>query len=342
MHLFACGTDGVVRNCIKRQALPLPFLTRTRTQFRNLSQTAAKMTPIITLEEHVSPCHRPYPTQTFTMLTRAQYINAEVAAKSGTDYSLFPEQLVSKLGALGQTRIDDMDASNISMQILSHAPIDASLSQSIEANDQLAFAISKNPTRLAGFALLPMAEPEASADELTRCVKEMGFVGALLDNHLDGVFYDDEKFWPVFAKAEELDVPLYLHPTFASERMMEGYRGNYGEKEALALSAFGWGWHSETALHVLKLFAAGLFDRFPKLKIVIGHVSRAASFPFQYPAPNTLTRWANSSPSNSTASSRSPNAGTTPAGDCKKSGTPTSTSPPRACSPYLLSPACCR
>lgn len=111
-------------------------------------------------------------------------------------------------------------------------------------------------------------------------MKDLGFVGALLDNHLHGKFYDDVKFWPIFEMAEKLDVPIYLHPTFASEDMMGRYRGNYDEGAALALSAFGWGWHVETGLHFLRLYCAGLFDKFPKLKIVIGHMGEL--LPFQY------------------------------------------------------------
>jgi len=94
----------------------------------------------------------------------------------------------------------------------------------------------------------------------------------------NGQFYDDERFWSVFEKAQELNVPIYIHPTFASDSMMEHYKGNYSDSVAIALSAFGWGWHSETGLHILRLFASGLFDRFPKLKIIIGHMGELLPF----------------------------------------------------------------
>jgi predicted TIM-barrel fold metal-dependent hydrolase len=123
-----------------------------------------------------------------------------------------------------------------------------------------------------------MNEPGTAANELERCVKDHGFVGALVDNHLDGEFYDNKRFWPVFEKAEELDVAIYIHPTFASEEMMGYYKGNYDDSVAMALSAFGWAWHTETGLHILRLFASGLFDRFPKLKIVIGHMGELLPF----------------------------------------------------------------
>ena len=215
--------------------------------------------PLITLEEH--------------------YIS-KVARKAGSrdPYSSFPQHVISKLESLGDERITDLDKGDVSLQVISHAPLDASLSVCTEANDELAMAIAKNPSRLAGFAMLPVGEPTAAADELVRCVKRHKFVGALLDNHLDGQFYDHERFWPIFGKAQELDVPLYLHPTFASETMMEHYKGNYDDEVAMALSAFGWGWHTDTGLHILRLFASGLFDRYPKLKIIIGHMGELLPF----------------------------------------------------------------
>ncbi|PVH87012.1 putative metal-dependent hydrolase [Cadophora sp. DSE1049] len=218
------------------------------------------MAPFITLEEH--------------------YISRSAVKKAGADdmYVMFPPHIVSKLADLGTERIKDLEKGEVSLQVLSHGPIDASAEVCVGANDELAVAISKNPTRLAGFALLPVIDPKAAAAELDRCVTKLGFLGALVDNHIDGQFYDDERFWPIFEKAEELDVPIYIHPTFASDEMLEHYKGNYDDKIALALSAFGWGWHSETGLHILRLFSSGLFDRYPKLKIVIGHMGEMLPF----------------------------------------------------------------
>jgi len=171
-----------------------------------------------------------------------------------------------------------MDAGSVSLQIISHGPLDASSDLCREANDELATATSRHSTRLAGFAMLCMSEPEAAAKELRRCVTEHKFVGALINNHLNGTFYDDEKFWPVFAAAEKLDVPIYIHPTFASDDDANKYAGNFSSKAAFVMSSSAWGWHSETGLHVLRLWAAGLFDRFPKLKIVIGHMGEMLPF----------------------------------------------------------------
>lgn len=252
---------AILRNLFRSRFPSLEFVRplAIRPIFGHLSQRR-NMSPIITLEEH--------------------FISPSVVKASGGDevYAQFPPHIVSKLSDLGNERITDLDKGDVSLQILSHGPIEASSEVCTSANDELAAAISKNPTRLAGFALLPIGEPKAAASELSRCVTKLGFVGALIDNHYEGQFYDNEKFWPMFEKAQELDVPIYIHPTFASEELFPHYKGNYGEGVALALSAFGWGWHSETGLHVLRLFASGLFDRFPRLKIIIGHV-RSSLFP---------------------------------------------------------------
>lgn len=217
------------------------------------------MKSIITLEEHfASP----------------KVINSSVEAKA--HYAHFPDRILTKLTDLGDQRVTNLGG--VTKQVISHGPGDVDAALCAQVNDDLAAAVKANPTRLAGFAMLPMREPAAAASELERCVTSLGFVGALIENHLNGVFYDDEKFWPVFAAAERLDVPLYIHPTFASDSMGEHYKGNYPDSVALALSAFGWGWHAETGHHILRLFAAGLFDRFPRLKIVIGHMGELLPF----------------------------------------------------------------
>lgn len=217
--------------------------------------------PIITLEEH-------FVTQS------AMAASPEAQAQ----YSNFPPHLMRKLQEVGTARITDLDSGNVSLQVLSHGPGDFNAATCASINDELATSIAENPSRLAGFATLPMSEPEAAAIELKRCVQKLGFVGALIENHLKGTFYDNERFWPVFAAAQELDVPVYIHPTFASDQMEQHYQGNYHNDVGKALSAFGWGWHAETGHHILRLFAAGIFDRFPKLKIIIGHMGEMLPF----------------------------------------------------------------
>ncbi|KAL7893552.1 hypothetical protein HDV63DRAFT_387395 [Trichoderma sp. SZMC 28014] len=211
--------------------------------------------PIIALEEHFFS----------STIVKANKTASEL-------YSNFPSHLNDKLANTGEGRIQDLDKGKVSLQILSHAPGDFTRDECALGNDELAAAVRKNPGRLAGFAMLPMSDPIAASQELERCVRDLGFVGALVENHVDGVFFDDERFWCVFEKAEQLDVPIYIHPTFASDSMLKHYRGNYSDSVALAMSAFGWGWHTETGHHILRLFGSGMFDRFPKIKIIIGHM----------------------------------------------------------------------
>ncbi|KAF1346934.1 2-amino-3-carboxymuconate-6-semialdehyde decarboxylase [Delphinella strobiligena] len=214
--------------------------------------------PLVTLEEH--------------------YVSDYVRSMSKDSYKSFPPAILEKLESLGEQRLKDMDAGGVNLQITSHGPLDADINACRHANDELATACNQSKGRLGGFAMLPMVDPTAAADELSRCVKEHSFVGALINNHLKGDFYDDSKFWPVFARAEELDVPIYIHPTFAADEWMPHYKGNFPDKAAFSMSIAGWGWHSETALHVLKLWASGLFDKHPKLKIIIGHMGEMLPF----------------------------------------------------------------
>lgn len=213
--------------------------------------------PLITLEEHYLSPH----------------VRSELKTLGKNDpYDAFPPATINQLLDLGENRIKDLDAGGIRLQVISHSALDGSVTAVRAANDNLAAACKARPSRLAAFAKLPMEDPVAAAEELARCVHQHQFVGALINNHVDGTFYDEEKYWPVFACAEQLDVPIYLHPSFAADSAMPHYQGNFSDMAALAMSAFAWGWHAETGLHVLRLWASGLFDRHPKLKIIIGHM----------------------------------------------------------------------
>jgi predicted TIM-barrel fold metal-dependent hydrolase len=220
------------------------------------------------------------------------YISKLVRTSTDKDaYDAFPQTMIRKLEDLGEQRLKDMDAGKVTRQIISHGPVNASPDMCRQANDELAAACNKNSGRFSAFAMLPMAEPAAAADELTRCVKDHGFVGALINNHLNGQFYDDSRFWPVFARAEELDVPIYIHPTFAADEWMPHYKGNFSDQAAQSLSIAGWGWHSETGLHVLRLWASGLFDKHPNLKLIIGHMGEMLPYQLDRIFPMSAT-WA--------------------------------------------------
>lgn len=150
--------------------------------------------------------------------------------------------VLERLLDLGSTRLTEMQNGQIAMQVISHVPGDFSPSVCRAANDKLSTATWKNPDRLAGFAALPMHEPQKAANELERCVVSLGFVGALIDNHLDdGTYYDDERFWEVFSRAERLCVPLYLHPTYPDELSLhKEFSGNYDNVVTTTLGTAGW------------------------------------------------------------------------------------------------------
>ena len=188
--------------------------------------------------------------------------------------------IADKLADVGDLRLKFMEAGKVSFQVVSHAPGAMSPSQCRAANDQLSEAIKRNPERFAGFAVLPVSNPSACAGELTRCINDLGFVGALIDNHAeDGTYFDGEAYFPMFQAAQDLDVPIYLHPTWPTDAMVSTlYTGNFSLGASKSISSSGWGWHSDTATHVLRLFAAGLFDKLPKLKIIVGHMGEMLPF----------------------------------------------------------------
>ena len=173
-----------------------------------------------------------------------------------------------------------MNSGKVSLQIISHAPGLIGLDNCVAANDQLANAVTQSPDRFKGFAVLPVADPKASAVELRRCCTELGFVGALIDNHTAaGVYYDGSEYDVFWAEAENLGVPIYLHPTWPTDAVKEDlYSGNFSEGAGVSLGSSGWGWHSDVAVHLLRLFASGVFDRFPRVKIIIGHFGEMIPF----------------------------------------------------------------
>ena len=213
------------------------------------------MLPLIALEEHYA--------------SKSNFATNRTHEFYQTAY----HDVLEKLTTFGPGRLADMEASNTQLQVVSYTPIHLTVSESKIANNELAEGVKSNPTRFAAFAALPLCDIMAAVAELERGITELGFVGALIPNHLNGEFYDNERFWPMFRKAEELNVPIYLHPTFPSEEMINiQYRGNFSNKASAQIGMFGLGWHSQVALHLLRLFASGLFDRFPRLQVVVGHM----------------------------------------------------------------------
>src|SRR5262245_20740794 len=224
----------------------------------------------VALEEH------------FTVPALVRRISADAISRRGFAKRTAAPGRVNPLDLLpeiGATRLRSMDASGISVQVLSTSGPGANLVDGAEGvaiaremNDALAEAIARHPDRFESFAHLPIREPEAAAVELVRSVKTLGYRRTLINGLTDDPFPDDRRFESILAAAQDLDVPIYLHPHLAPQAVRELYYSNLPGTAGYVLEAAGWGWHAETAVHVLRLVLAGTLDRHPRLKLIIGHM----------------------------------------------------------------------
>jgi 5-carboxyvanillate decarboxylase len=187
-------------------------------------------------------------------------------------------QLIARLADVGEGRIRDMDATGIDVQILSLTSpgvqvFDAATANKLasDTNDQVAEAIRKHPTRFAGLAAAAPQDPKAAAKEIERGVRKLGLKGVIINSHTRGEFLDDPKFWDIFEAAEALSVPVYLHPQTPPPAMIMPY-----VERGLESAILGFG--AESGLHALAVIRSGAFDRFPKLKMVLGHGGEALPF----------------------------------------------------------------
>ena len=223
---------------------------------------------IVTLEEH--------------------FIVPNLLQKSGLNAphgAMMKPEIREGLQDLGEIRVRAMDEGHVTVQVLSAAAPGADLLKgqaginfARETNEALSRAVRAHTGRFAGFAHLPMQEPEAAADELKRAVSELGFHGALINGMTNGLFLDHASFAPILHMAEELDVPLYLHPALPPEPVRKAYYDDLPDHLGLMLSMAGFGWHIEVAIHVLRLVLSGTFKRHPRLKIIIGHMGETLPF----------------------------------------------------------------
>ena len=201
-----------------------------------------------------------------------------------------------KLESFGGARLREMDEAGIDFQIVSHsAPsvqkltdVDQAIRLSRAVNDRLHAAIGAHPTRFGGFATIPTQDPKAAADELERAVAKLGFKGAMIHGLTNGRFHDEPDFWPIYERAQELDVPVYFHPAAPSPAVIEAYYKEYMEKYPIILRA-AWGFTVETATQGLRLVLSGVFDKYPRLKVVFGHLGEGLPF-LQWRINMTLAR----------------------------------------------------
>jgi predicted TIM-barrel fold metal-dependent hydrolase len=189
-----------------------------------------------------------------------------------------------RLADLDDLRLREMDEAGIDIQVLSHAaPATQKLGANValdlarRVNDRLAAAIARHPSRFAGFAALPTADPAAAVDELARCVEALGFKGAMLHGIAHGVFLDDPRFWPIYARAEALDVPIYLHPSLPHPAVIAAYYNEY-VKEYPAITSAAWGFGVETGTLAVRMVLSGVFEKHPRLKFILGHFGEMLPF----------------------------------------------------------------
>ena len=212
------------------------------------------------------------------------YWDKELATHyAGTEAVRDPEML-NRLYDLGELRLKEMDEAGIDLQILSHgAPStqklsgDDAVALTRRVNDRLHAAVTAHPQRFAAFAALPTSDPKAAADELERTVSKLGFKGAMLHGLANGVFVDDKRFWPIFERAQALDMPIYLHPSLPLPTVMDAYYNDYAKDFPMVVRA-AWGYTVETATLAIRMVLSGVFDAYPRLKIVLGHLGETLPF----------------------------------------------------------------
>jgi 2,3-dihydroxybenzoate decarboxylase len=184
-----------------------------------------------------------------------------------------------RLGDFGESRLTAMDAAGIDMSVLSvttpgiqgEKDTATAIRLAKDMNDLLAREVQQRPQRYGGFAAVPTQDPVAAANELERAIKQLGFKGVLVNGQTNGRYLDDERFLPFWERVQELDVPLYLHP------------GDLPDSPAMyngrpELEGPVWAWTADTGAHALRLIFSGLFKRFPRLKVIVGHMGETLPF----------------------------------------------------------------
>jgi predicted TIM-barrel fold metal-dependent hydrolase len=227
----------------------------------------------ITLEEH-------YATPAFL---KGPGRELEESARSGD----FAAGLVKDLLDLGADRIAKMDEAGIDVQVVSltapgveQSEAGEAIALARDANDYVTEAVRRHAARFAGFATIPTPDPSAAVRELERCIG-VGFKGAMVNGHAGGRHLDDHFFWPIFECAEALGVPLYLHPTQPPQAVIDASYSGFSMDVTFMFANAGFGWHIETAIHALRIILGGVFDRFPRLQLILGHLGETLPFMIQ-------------------------------------------------------------
>ena len=239
---------------------------------------------IVAIEEHVHTedyvsylyARKEFPRRDFTEEGEKKLIRDWW---SPSKYRLLDPDQPNKLTDCGELRLKEMDEAGIDMQVLSLSfpgvelfePADG-IRMAKAVNNNISDIAKRYPDRFAGFAAIAPQGPEEAADELERAVKELGLKGAIINGNIQGEFLDDRKFWPIFERAEKLDVPIYIHPKMPPSDMIKPYLAYPGLASAMS------GFAAEASLHAMRLICSGVFDHYPGLKIILGHLGEAIPF----------------------------------------------------------------
>ena len=225
---------------------------------------------VIAIEEHfLTPMYREH-------VSANEYRNFYLSSRG----QQMGHDIIEQNMDLGAKRLEHMDAHGVDVQVLSFGSpgpqafgADVAIPMARDANDRLHATVKAHPSRFAGFAALPTADPRAAVEELERCVSTLGFKGAMIHGHQRGEFLDGKKYWPIWQRAEALGVPVYLHPALPHPDAVKAYFDGYEE-----LARAPWGFAVDTSCHFLRLVFAGLFDAYPRLKIILGHLGEGLPF----------------------------------------------------------------
>jgi len=229
------------------------------------------------LEKMLSIYEKRYPVS--EVIEQEKYILSDAPFLSSMSSSEGTRKMMDQLCDMGRGRLDAMDKFGIDTQVVSLVSpgvqvFEASEGRGLarEYNNRLAEVAQRNPKRFAGLACIAPQNPQEAADELVRAVRELGFKGCLINSHTKGEYLDDRKYWVIFERAQELNVPVYLHPRAPSQDMMKPFTGYPMLDSAM------WGFSAEAGLHAMRLICSGLFDELPRLKIILGHLGETIPF----------------------------------------------------------------
>lgn len=267
---------------LERRSFLKHLVTLTLTTFLGLSQKKAmaqqdqktttestKDRKRIAVEEHIT-------SQDYRAFRTAQRASQEGDATTTIGQSAGKsEALIERV----DLRLKAMDDAGIDMQVLSWGnpgveefEHSGSMHWMKTINDGLGGLINQYPDRFAAFASIPWQEPDTATKELERAVKELGLKGVKVDGTVNGEYLDSKRFRPIFQKFETLDVPIFIHPEDLTGDRLKPYLPYPG------LDGAGWGYASDTSLHAVRLIYSGLFDEFPGLKIILGHMGEGLPY----------------------------------------------------------------